>query len=210
MKTLFKGFICFLALCLAAPVLAGSIKEYTADMVDVKSGKVVGKYAVTEKKMRMESTDEDDGDSLVIIRMDQGKVYVMQEDKTYIDIPIKGDKVPTPEELAGMMGGGDLFKPKREKLGTETVSGYKAEKFRVTHTIEMMGQKHTSVHHEWLAKEFDIPVRIENEGNIAELRNIKVGTPAASLFEIPAGYKKNTEMEEMMKQMQQMQQLQKQ
>ena len=44
MNTMLKNFICLLALlCLATPALAGSIKEYSADMVEVKSGRVTQK-----------------------------------------------------------------------------------------------------------------------------------------------------------------------
>ena len=202
MKTMFKGFVAMCILCFALPALAGSIREYTADMVDVKSGKAVARYAVTEKKMRAESLEKGDS-SISIIRLDQGKMYALQDDKTYLEFPLQGDRIPTPQEMGGMMMGGSGPKTRinREKLGTETVSGYEAEKFRVTATIEMMGHKHSSTHLEWIAKEFAIPVRTESDGKVVEMRNIQIGAPAGSLFEIPAGYTKNAGLEDMMKKM---------
>jgi hypothetical protein len=204
MKTLFRVLVCLIALGLALPAFAGTIKEYTADMVDVASGKVVGSVAATENKMRWES-HEDDDKSLSIIRMDQGKMYAFQEDKTFIEIPIKEDTVLTPAGLAGAMLG-DAFKITREKVGTETVSGYHTEKFKVTYTANIMGHSKPTIITEWTAEEFDIPVRMEADDGTVEMRNIKVGAPDASLFEIPAGYTKNTQFEEMMKMMQQQQQ----
>jgi hypothetical protein len=194
MKNLIKGLSLLLILLGAHLAYAGAIKEYTADMVDVGTGEVVTKYYVTEKKLRMDNVGDADG-SMTIIRMDQGKGYIMQPDNTYLEIPLKGDKVPSYEEMATMMLGNLGPKIKREKLGEETVNGYTAEKSRVTATV--MG--HTTVHTEWNAKEFDFPVRMQMNDDTTEMRNIKIGTPAASVFEIPAGYTRNTELEEMMK-----------
>lgn len=55
----------FLALCLpfvllfAALAQAGTIKEYSADMVDVSSGKTLQKMYVTEQKIRFDGYGED-------------------------------------------------------------------------------------------------------------------------------------------------------
>jgi len=208
MKTLFKSLICVFVLCFSVSAFAGSIKEYSADMVDVATGKVVSKFYVTEKKMRMDTFDEEDGSGgTSIIRVDLKKMYALQDNESYIEFPLKGDKMPNFYELGSMVFGEAGPKFKREKVGSETVSGYKTEKFKVTTTMEMMGQTFTTIHHEWMAKEFDIPVRMQTEdGGIVEMRNIKKGAPAASVFEIPAGYKNAGEemkgqMEEMMKNM---------
>ena len=201
MKNLFKMFGLLIILLVAYTAFAGTIKEYSADMVDADSGRVISKLFVTEQKMCMDSSDA--GGRIAIIRMDQGKGYVLQEDKTYMEIPIKGDKVPNFEELGAQMMGEAAPKRKLENLGLETISGYQTVKVHVTTTVNMMGQMHTMIHYEWKAKEFDVPLRTqdENGGQTMEIRNIKVGAPDASVFEIPAGYKKNTRLEEMMKQM---------
>ena len=84
MKNILKSFAYVLILCLALPALAGSIKEYSADMVDVKTGRLAQKLYVTPDKIYSESYGEDgkmEGRSL--IRFDQGKMYLfMEENKT--------------------------------------------------------------------------------------------------------------------------------
>ena len=153
---LFKMFGLLIILLVTHTAFAGTIKEYSADMVDVGSGKVVSKLFVTEKKMRMDTSDTEGGrkggKSTSIIRMDLGKMYILQEDKTYMEIPMKGDKVPNIDELSAQMMGGAAPKRKLENLGSETVNGYRAEKVRVTTTVNMMGQTHTMTHYEWKAK----------------------------------------------------------
>ena len=204
MKNLIKGFGGFLAVMLISGTAyaAGTIKEYTADLVDVKSGQTVGKYHVTEKKIRMDSSDaKRGGGTSSIIRMDQGKMYILQdEDKTYMEMPFKGT-VDNLENLGKQMMGGIAPERKVESLGTEKISGYNAEKSKITTTVNMMGRKFTTTGYEWKAKEFTMPIRTETDkGEAMEMRNIKIGAPSDSVFEIPAGYTRNTQMENMMKQ----------
>jgi len=203
-----KNLITILSLSLvlsaATWAFAGSVPEYSADMVDVQSGKVVGRYYVAEKKMRMESFGERGEGSIAIIRMDQQKMYALQEDKTYLTVPLKGDKIPDFAELGSMVGGEAAPKVTQEKVGSETVNGFQTEKFRVTATIKVMGKTHTMTSFLWKAKEFDLPVRTQDEqsGLVVEMRNIREGAPAPSLFEVPAGYRDmSKEMEKMMEMM---------
>jgi len=203
MKSLIKGFCLPFILLGAATAFAGTIKEYSADWVDVQTGQVAAKIAATEKKMRVETKRDKSGkgaEGAVILRLDQGKAYVLEADsKTYLEFPLKGDKM-APEALSSLVPGA-TYEQKMEKLGTETVSGYQAEKFKITATVNVMGMTHTSTSLAWMAKEFDWALRSQNNDKVQEMRNIKVGAQPATLFEIPAGYKKNVEFEEMMKQM---------
>ena len=192
MKTLLKSFACFLVLCLAIPALAGSVKEYSADMVDVKSGKAVQKLAVTPDKIYSESFDvKGKRQAVAIIRLDHKKMYVcMEETKSYMEIPFNKDKFTAADLGMGMV------QIKQEKIGSDTVNGYKADKFKITSTA--MGNTSTSF--SWIAPEFDpLPIRTESGGYIQEMRNIKTGRPDSALFEVPKGYKRDTKMEKMMK-----------
>ena len=192
MKTPFKAFACFLALCLAFPAFAGSIAEYTADMVDVKTGKVTQKLAVAPDKIYAEIfAPEGKRISVTIIRLDQKKMYVcMENSKSYMELPFDKDKLTAADFTIGMA------QARQEKVGTETVGGYQADKFRTT----VQGLGTTRQFYQWMAPEFDpMPVRTEAEGDIREMRNIKTGRPDASLFEIPQGYERNEQMEQMMK-----------
>ena len=192
MKNLLKSLICLLGLCIALPTFAGSIKEYSTDMVDVKSGKVVQKLAVVPDKIYSESFDDRGKREVIsIIRMDQKKMYVfIEETKTYMELPFNKDKFTSADLNMGMV------QTKQEKVGAEAVSGYKADKFKITATA--MGMTTTSFH--WIAPEFDpMPISTEEGGAIQEMRSIKTGKPDASLFELPTGYKRDTQMEQIMK-----------
>ena len=194
----------FMLFFLSGAVYAGTIKDYSADMVTVPGDKVVQKMYVTPEKMRFDVYDQAGKlESISILRLDQGKMYALQpEGKTYFEIPVNKEFTSFEDLTKDLMGA--KFDTIREKQGTEEVSGYEAEKVKVTTSIEVMGQKTTMVHIEWLAPEFaPIPVRAENpqDKSLAEMRNIETGAPDEALFEIPEGYSKDTSMEEMMKNM---------
>jgi hypothetical protein len=178
MKTMLKSLACVLVLCLASPVLAGSIKEYSADMVDVKSGKVMQKLAVTPDKIYSESCNaQGQREGMAIIRMDQKKMYVIMEgNKSYMEVPFNKAQCSSADLNMGAV------QTKQEKVGTEAVSGYTADKFKVTATA--MGRTFTSF--QWIAPEFaPMPIRTESGGVTQEMRNIKTALPDASLFELP-------------------------
>ena len=194
MKTILKSLTCFLILCFALPAFAGSIKEYSADMVDVKSGKVAQKLAVTPDKIYSESFNaQGKREAMSIIRMDKKKMYVvMEENKSYMELPFNKDEFSAADFSIGAV------QTKQEKVGTETVGGYKADKFKVTTTA--MGRTITSF--QWIAPEFaPMPIRTESDGAILEMQNIKTACPDASLFELPKGYTRDTQMEQMMNSM---------
>jgi hypothetical protein len=187
----FAAFTGFALLC-ALPALAGTVKEYSADMVNVRSGKVMQKLAVTPDKIYSENLDASGKrEAIAIIRMDQKKMFLfIEETKSYMEIPFNKDQFTAADLKMGMV------ESKREKAGEETVSGYKADKYRIT--VKVMGV--TATAHEWLAPEFDpMPIRREADGQTLEMRNIKTGLPDAALFEIPKGYKRDAQMEQMMK-----------
>jgi hypothetical protein len=194
--------LCFLlALSATTLALAGTIEGYSADWVLVKNkqNQLRIKTYVTPTKIRAEFYDEDGKlEGINIVRTDQQKGYQLQvESKTYTEFPVK---VKTTaeffDELIGPESESDVtsFKIERKKVGTETVNGYKTEKIRTT-TFSKSTMRQLFVQHIWSAKEFDIPIRVQFENEdiaeqnyIVEMRNIKIGTPAASFFEIPADY----------------------
>jgi hypothetical protein len=192
MKTLFKSFACLLALGLAVPALAGTIKEYTADMVNVKTGLAAQKLAVTPDKIYIETlNDQGKLEAIAIVRLDQKKMYFfMEEAKSYLELPFDKDRFTAADLTMG------LVETKEEKVGSETVGGYQADKIQTT--IKVMGV--TTEAYQWMAPEFEpLPIRTEAEGVTLEMRNISPGSPDSSLFEIPQGYNKDERMEQMMK-----------
>ncbi|MCL2144091.1 MAG: DUF4412 domain-containing protein [Endomicrobia bacterium] len=179
----------------------GTVKNYSADVVETGSGMAVGKVYAAEPKFRMEMYDENGNlEGMSIIRPDQKKMYVCQsENKTYFEIPIDGSASLFENMAKAGQSFGIVPDIKREKQGTETVIGYKTDKYRTVTTINAFGQKLTTVVYEWMAAEFEYPVRIQTEdGAIVEMRNIKTGAQNASLFEIPSGWTKDSSAAKMM------------
>jgi len=191
MKTLRKPFCLFFILFCTALSFGGTIKDYSADQVDVETNKVVGKLYATDSKFRMEMYDENGNlTGFLIVMQDQKKIYVFQaEEKTYMEFPMTGNDTSVYESITSMgQGYGIVPEIKREKEGTEDIGGYSADKFRTTTTIEFFGQKQETTAYEWITAEFDLPIRTQTDDVTIEMRNITTTKPAASFFEIPAGY----------------------
>ena len=191
MKTLRKPLCLVLVFLCTALAFGGTIKDYSAEQVDVKSNRVIGKLYATDSKFRMELYDENGKlESFIIVRRDQKKMYAFEEEnKTYMEFPMTGNNTSIYDSITSMgQGFGIIPEIKREKEGTETVGGYSADKFRTTTTIDFFGQKQITTVYEWIAAEFDLPVRTQTDDITIEMRNITTTAPAASLFEIPAGY----------------------
>ena len=204
MRKKFLYFITALFLVFCAFAYAGTVKEYSADMVVVGSDTINGKLFVSNDKIRMESKSNkgNEDDSITIVRVDKGKAYALiPADKSYMEFDIKKGEDFRMEEIAnGMLPG--KFSVKRDKKGTETVNGYKTTKYEINTTVEMMGQKMERKAFEWIAAEFEpMPVRtLDVKDNITvEMRNIKKGAQNASLFEIPAGYEKAPDINDILK-----------
>lgn len=206
MKKQLVAFALAFALSLSAVFLCGAA-EFTADLVDVEEELVVQKMYIADQKMRFDAYDDEDENaaSISILRLDTGVFYIITpETNTYMEIPVDKSVTNLDEFNKTMMPEGSVIT--RESMGKEKIGEYEAEKFKVTSTMNMMGQEITMTNYEWVAPEFaPMPVRIQDseDDSIAEMRNIKVGPVDASLFEVPAGYQRDTEMEEMMKSMSQ-------
>ena len=202
MKLLKINLVLFLFM--AGFAFGGTVKNYTADLMDINAKRIVGKVYVKEDKLRMESFDENGKISnILIVRMDQKVIYSLNENmNTYVRFLIPENKLSAYENLLLMgQGFGITSSINRERQGTETVNGYRAAKFLTTTTIAIFGEKMTAVSYEWIAAEFDWPLRTQDDEGTVEMHNIKIETPGDSLFEIPASYKRDSAMEELFKDM---------
>ena len=71
-----------------------------------------------------------------------------------------------------------------KKIGKETVNGRKCDKWETR-------DKSGSTGYQWIDQKLGFPIRAQNQnGTNMEYKNIKVEPQAASLFEIPVGYRK--------------------
>lgn len=156
--------------------------EFSADQV-VKAkgmGSFDAKINFTEKKWRTEANVAGQH-TISIVRTDKNVTWVlMPEEKMYMENKIDpSQRIATSKKMTGEI--------KREKLGRESVNGINCEKSKITYKE---GTKTASVYL-WLSDD-GLPVKSEAADGSwsSEMKNIKKGPQAASLFEIPAGYTK--------------------
>ncbi len=180
---------------------AGTIAEYTADLVVLNSGKVESttRIFVSGDKMRFDMPAQPGMGAMTTLALKGAKkmYIIMHNGKGYVESPLTEEGLPG---VMPMMRDVKVEKSGREKLGAERVQGYDAVKCRLRSSVTMMGKTTKITQLEWVAPEFDIPLRSMQEGTPTsqELRNIKVGQVDASLFVLPAGYKKAKDMQALM------------
>ncbi|MEJ5358127.1 MAG: DUF4412 domain-containing protein [Desulfobacterales bacterium] len=135
-------------------------------------------------KLRIENFMPDAEEKLVMIyRPDKKKiVYLNPGRKSFFENEAD-------EAELGRLGASYLKGKKEKDLGEETVSGYACRKKEIETEIEVMGFRKRDRMLVWQSPRFDMPLRTRGEGGeTTELRKIQPGKPAASLFEVPAGY----------------------
>jgi hypothetical protein len=191
-----------LSLAFSSMALAGKLKEYSAEQFLIQKGKeqMTGKIYISPERMRMEQTMPDMPEEMfIIIRQDKKLTWtVFPKKKKYVESALTEEDMKNP---AGFSGPGSMkVKTREEKLGFETINGYKCEKKRIVSTMQMMGREMTSRSTAWISEELGFPMRTENEdGTITELRNINTGSQDESLFELPSGLARAADMMEVMK-----------
>ncbi len=128
-------------------------------------------------------------------------VTLMHDQKMYMEIPPEqsGWQAYEDKPCNGFTDG--------EKLGDETLDGRQAEKWRCTGQTSPPAGQPPSDATTWYDRELKMETRVvEDNGNIFEIRNVKIGRQDASLYEIPDGYQMfdmNAMMQQMMQQQQQ-------
>lgn len=173
-----KLLFALLALAVFSFTAEAFAQEFEADMVNTsRSGVYNAHINVGDNRMRMEAPD-----SIVISRMDKGVAWVLvPAQKIYMEQSIDPKNMTvTSEKVEGEVN--------RELVGTGTISGMKADKYKVTYNMNGM----EGMMYQWIAPSLNLPVRTEaGDGSwTVEYTNIKTGPQPASLFEVPAGYSK--------------------
>jgi hypothetical protein len=174
----------FGALLIGGPASAAEVaRQYSADMVMEAEGQTVTmRVYADEGKARSEMEVPGMGQRVVtIVRPDLQRVYILYPgDQVYDEKPLN----PQDVQLSAASAPG----ASTQDLGTETVNGQPCTKYLVTYEGQSMWV--------WAAQADGIPLKMQSvEGSTAiEFRNARVGPQPASLFEIPAGYRKGTGM----------------
>lgn len=161
---------------------------FTADMVVNANDKTFrGKMYAGNHALRMQVEVKPGMESTSIVRYDKKVIWVlMPGEKRYMEMPM------TPR-VGGMVATlrDQNTKSEIKDLGAEKIGRYACEKYRIHWTHN----GHESNGLVWVASSGDVKgliVRAEDEksGATTEYSNIRPGEPAATLFELPAGYQK--------------------
>jgi len=159
------------------PVNAAPLMQYTATVLTTQGGQTSGgKMYVDNNKIRVEAKVQSQ-EVYSIVRPDLGKLFsVIPSQKVYTEIPISENdiKMITPYSAdVALTAVGD------EKINGQDCTKYKMDQIEGTVYL-------------WLNKKTQAPVQMtaEETGMKTEWQNLKVGAPAAKLFEPPLGYQK--------------------
>ncbi|MFA5098087.1 MAG: DUF4412 domain-containing protein [Candidatus Margulisiibacteriota bacterium] len=156
--------------------------EFSADQVVKMKGMapVTGKLNFSDNKWRSESKFMGKH-TVSIIRADKKVSWTLMPDqKSYMENKLD----PAQAAASGKEVPGEV---KREKVGREKISGMDCDKYKITYK----NAGGTSVLFLWMSKD-GIPMKSASQDGSwsSEMKNVKVGRQAPSLFELPAGYKK--------------------
>ena len=175
-----------LAFCLCftfLPVAAAA--GYSADIVTTsKSGTSQAKIWVSYSNWCQRLEPASQPNMIMIIRMPQKIIWSIDtQAKHYMEIPMRGDMA------ASAIATGDKAPTEVERtyLLTETVEGYLADKYRITHQI---GDDRMTTFI-WLIKDNNLfPIKTETKDAVTVFKNLVLDEPPASMFEVPSGYQK--------------------
>ena len=154
-----------------------SATDLTADMI-TKEGKITskGKVYVNGSKAR---ADKGNTPIYTIVRGDKGVFWqVNGAENTYVEAKLSpvvnlwiSEKIP-----------GEIS---RKEIGSEKIDGYSVKKYEVS----VKQGKTTYTYHQWLATDLRFPVKVANLNGkwSVEYKNIKKGTPADAVFNLPKG-----------------------
>ncbi len=172
--------VIFSGLCAwGGSVEAGSLRQYSADMVSYIPGRepIEAKIYVSGDKVRQEL-----GQEIMIIRLDKGLFWVIVPDAGfYIEQPLD-------QQMILQFSQGPEEELERTSLGQEAVDGKPAEKFKISYQSEL-GRVDS---YQWVRSGSEIPVKLEAaDGSWSvEYRNISEEPQPEALFELPSGFQK--------------------
>ncbi len=159
--------------------------EFSAQMILKEGPRIMsGRIYVKNGKMRQEFSDED-GQEITIIRPDKKVMWVViPQERTYVEMPFTG-------RLPGQFLQMPVDVVTKRKVGTETVSGYLADRWEITTRGGASGVTRQTL---WVAQKLDTPLKMVSQDPklSLEYKNIKEGGVADRLFEPPPGYTKTT------------------
>jgi hypothetical protein len=191
----------FLFLAVSAAFAYQMPQPFSADFSTTSANGNVnmkGKFYFSPPKVRMDMTDTGQrqaagpfgGKMSMIMDGDAKMAYMLMPDQQmYMEFPTNANNPMTQRQTQWQDFKGDPCTFDKEhsatckKLGTETVNGRSCDKWEVT---QKNGDKETL----WIDQKLHFPVRVTNGQTTSDFTNIKEGAQDASLFKVPAGYRK--------------------
>lgn len=185
-----KLAICTLLFLAISPAWAQLPQPFSADYSTTPANgadKVTGKMYFSMPRMRMDSSARGQNVVMIVDSTAQVMYMIMPAQQMYMEFstnqpsPMTSHAPYTPT----------AFDPSHpcaadatcKKVGTETVNGRVCDKWVITNKAG------TST--AWIDQKLLFPIKtIGTNGSVFELSNLKEGKPEASLFEVPAGYRK--------------------
>ena len=186
------------AMMVSVALAAGVEIDASADFERVHEGaqRLTGKFYARGKKIRTDSSPR--GQPVTVI-MDagSGKMFIVASPTACMEQPLSDDArrkslwIPDPAS-------------KEELVGTETIDGHPADKYKVmTRSADA-----AIVHYVWRAKDLKgFPVRVSDETgtSVTSFKNIALAKPDAKLFQPPAGCKQMPSLQELQQRFRQQQ-----
>lgn len=182
------GTLLFALMAAAQPPMPS---QFTADM-NIKSGRgdMTGKYYFGGQKIRMDMNTPR-GQMYNIMNMDtQTTDMVIPEQKMYMEMKGMSGRGPMGNAMKSMKNydPNDPCKGNEnhtcKKAGTDTVDGRACDKWEITD--KSSGDTSTVC----VDQKIHFPLRVQSKDATIEFTNVKEGAPDASVFEVPAGYRK--------------------
>lgn len=168
----------------ALPAQAAPPKDLSADMVVLSDGRTMetSKIYVSGARSRMESSMM--GGFTSIVRRDRGVVWMLYPArKQYTERPLDA-KIAAQDPASEPPG---LIS--KEKIGVDTVGGHPCTVYRMKVAAPGGRQLTTTA---CVSESLGLSLRSEVAGIVSELRNIRLGSQPANLFEIPSGFQLTT------------------
>jgi outer membrane lipoprotein-sorting protein len=172
----------------------------TINVTDSSGKSVVTKTVIARyEELRREMTENGSGQEIVLLDSDQGRLILFTQAKIYSEAnsatPSGVNPDPqlvetSPDRLLHSEPGVTSY----QKLGTESVSGREATKYRVVVNISAAGNVSRSETLIWVDESLGMPIKSETKGSdgsstLMEISNIVLEVDKA-LFQIPQGYER--------------------
>ena len=168
--------------------------QYSADLVvSRKVGTPVNVRVYIDGNKRRTEQAANAG-PIIILRGDLGKRYILNTGtKTYLELPLDPRMLESAADWSKRVG------IVHEKVGTEDINGETCVKYRfstdpskaqIPQRPQQLMPRASVTGFIWVAQTTHMLLKMENPVSTTEWKNVKLGAPDASLFELPADYTK--------------------